>query len=249
MTIECQSCGKKNLDDGNFCIECGNPLKERKKDDSSNRFKTLVALLIAIVSIAGAALAYRITIAAGNAANADVAGVVSSVNLHQARVASEAEIYRDLRAYLQVRIHDQLSQDLLAARAQYPKADPARDRLWDEGWNETHVAEAYLDQIELLPEYLRPDGSYDRQAALDIKTAERSLSVDLNRQGYFDEADHLRSKVQLLMGVALLLTISLLCYTLAEVITRSIKYLFVALGTGVFVLALLAALAIELTLV
>jgi hypothetical protein len=249
MTIECPDCGTENPEGGKFCVECGQSLPgKEERDGSSNRFKTVVAILIAVVSIAGAALAYRITIASGIAADADVAGIVSSVNLHQARVASEAELYRDLKAYLQVRIHDQLSHDLIAIRNLYPDEDPTRERLWDDGWTETHVAEAYLDQIDLLPEYLRADGSFDEEAALDIKVAGRSLTADFNREGHFAEADRLRTKVQLLMGVALILTGSLLFYTLAEVITRPIKYLFVALGTGIFFLAFLAALAIELVM-
>jgi hypothetical protein len=249
MAIRCPDCDKENPEGGRFCVECGASLACSEENDGfSTRFKTIVALLIALVSIAGAVLAYRITIAAGLAADADVAGVVSSVNLHQARVASEAELYRDLRAYLQVRIHDQLSHDLIASRDLYPDEDPTRERLWDEGWTETHVAEAYLDQLNLLPEYLRPDSSFDQTAALDIKVAERALTADFNREGHFAEADRLRAKIELLMGVALVLTVSLMFYALAEVIIRPIKYLFVALGTGIFFLAFLAALAIELML-
>ena len=248
--MRCPTCGAENPENARFCNECGLSLTngERETEKPVDRFKTLVAFLIAIVSISGAALAYRIALTAGNAADAEVAAIVSSVSLHQAQVASEAELYRDLRAYLQVRIHDQLSHNLDTEQDQYPSGDPARDRLWDESWTETRVAEAYLDEIYVSPEYIRPDGSYDEQAALDINIAHRALEADFNREGHFAEANRLRAKVQWLIGTALILAITLLFYTLAEVITHAIKYLFLVLGTGTFIIVIVATLAIELIL-
>jgi hypothetical protein len=246
--MNCQSCGAENPESGKFCTRCGASLALPEQEEPGDRFKTMVAILIAIVSLAGAVVAYRITLASGAAADADVAGIVSSVNMHQARVASQADLLRDLGAYLQVRIHDLLSSDLIAERDQYPDGDPIRDRLWDEGWTETYVAESYLDKIYVRPEYLRADGSYDEQAALDLNIAHWALESDLNRESHFAEADRLRSKVQRLMGVALVLAVVLVFYTLAEVISRKAKYLFVALGTGVFLVAVVGAVAIELVM-
>jgi hypothetical protein len=250
MKVECSKCKAENAQGAKFCTQCGEPLvdKAEQEDKSDDRFKTIVAFLIAIVSMVGAVLAFRITIAAGNAADEDVAGVVSSVNLHQARVAGEADLYRDLGAYLQVRIHDQISHNLIAERDRYPGEDPIRDELWDEGWTETYVAESYLDQLALSPEYLRSDGSYDEQAYLDIQGAEWALKADFNREGHFAEAERLRTKVQLLMGVAFILGVALFFYTLAEVVTHKSKYAFVVLGSGVFVVALVAMLVIEVTM-
>jgi predicted nucleic acid-binding Zn ribbon protein len=250
MTVKCAKCDAENPESGKFCSGCGEPLGsgEEKEREIPGRFKILVAFLIAIVSIVGAVLAFRITLAAGNAADEDVAGIVSSVNLHQARVASKADLYRDLGAYLQVRIHDQLSHDLIAQRDRYPSEDPIRDQLWDEGWTETYVAEGYLAQLNLSPEYLRSDGSYDEQAYLDIQGAEWALRAEFNREGHFAEAERLRTKVQLLMGVAFILVMALFFYTLAEVVTHAVKYVFVALGSGVFAIALVAMLVIELTM-
>ena len=250
MAGTCSNCGAENPEQGNFCTQCGTPIErvETKEEEASDRFKIWVAFLIAFVSIAGAALAYRITIASGNAADADVSGIVSSVNIHQARVASEADLYRDLEVYLQVRIHDQLGSSLIDERDRYSDQDPAREQLWDEGWTETHVAESYLDQLDLRPEVLNPDGSLDKQAYLDIQGAEWALAVDTNREGHFGEADRLRSKVQLLLGVALVLSMTLFFYTLAEVIDHGVKWLFLVLGTGLFAIAIIAAIMVEMVI-
>jgi hypothetical protein len=161
-------------------------------------------------------------------------------------VASEADLYRDLIAYLQGRIHDQLSLDIFAERDLYPAGDPAWDQLWDDGWTETYLAEVYLDEIYIQPEYIQPDGSYDGQAALDISIAEWALTADFDREGHFVEADRLRTRVLSLMAVAFVLAIALLFYTLAEVITHKIKYGFLVLGTGFFAMAIVATLLIEL---
>lgn len=242
--MDCPECGAENPESAKFCNECGEALPGAE-DKGSDRFTTVVAFLIAIVSIVGAILAYRVTLAAGAAADEDVAGVVSSLNIHQARVASQADLYRDLSAFLQVRIHNQLSRDLIEQRNQYPDDDPIRTQLWDEAWTETFVAESYQDKIYISPEYLRSDGSYDQQAALDISIAHWALESDFNRDRHFDEADRLRTRVQWLMVVAFVLALVLFFYTLAEVITHPLKYLLVGLGSAIFVVAIVAMIAIE----
>lgn len=243
--VKCPVCGAENPKP-KTCAQCGASLSAEGEGESMDRFKAFVAFLIAVTSIFGAFLAYRTALAAGNAADADVSGIVSSVNLHQAQVASEADLYRDVKAYLQVRIHDRIGHDLVAERDQYPSDDPARDRLWDDAWTETRVAEAYLDEITLRPEYIRPNGSYDEQAALSMAIAHRALESDFDREGHFAEADRLRSKMLWSMAVAVVLALTLLFYTLAEVINRAIKYLFLALGSIAFVAAIIAMLLIEL---
>jgi hypothetical protein len=145
-----------------------------------------------------------------------------------------------------VRIHDLLSNALIAERDRHPDQDPIQDELWDAGWTETYVAEGYLDQIYISPEYLRSDGSYDVQAYLDIRGADWALETDLNQEAHFQEASRLRSKVEWLMGSALVLTLTLLFYTLAEVVTHGVKYIFVIVGSGLFALGILSFLAIEL---
>jgi len=245
--VDCPDCGAENPESAKFCNECGEALPSAE-DKGNERFKTVVAFLIAIVSIVGAILAYRVTLAAGTAANEDVAGVVSSLNVHQARVASQADLYRDLDAYLQVRIHNQLSRDLIQQRDQYSDDDPVRSQLWDEAWTETFVAESYLDKIYISPEYLRSDGSYDQQAALDINVAHWALESDFNREGHFAKSDQLRTRVQWLMVIAFVLALVLFFYTLAEVITHPLKYLLVGLGTATFIVALVAMVAIELVM-
>ena len=79
MMMNCPTCSTENPESAKFCNECGLSLTggERKKEEPEDRFKILVAFLIAIVSIVGAALAYRIALAAGNAADADVAGIIN----------------------------------------------------------------------------------------------------------------------------------------------------------------------------
>lgn len=229
----CSDCSAENTADAKFCNQCGVALTEKKDD----RFKTFVAVLIAVVSLAGALLAWRIAALDSLASDDDVQGIVSLVSWHQARVGTEADMYRNLRTYLKVRIHDALSNGLARERDLYPNKDPNRTRLWDEGWTETFVAEEYLDQVTIRPEYIRADGSYDGQAAQDIDMAGLALTADFDPQGrYFAEADGLRLKTQRLTALALFLSTSLLFYTLAEVVTHPVKYVFVILGSGVFLL-------------
>lgn len=245
--MNCPKCGAENAPTAQYCDQCGIALADHTKSRSENRFKILVAVFIAVVSIAGAVLAWRISVAASSAADADVSGIVSTISRNEARVASESDMYRNLATYLQVRIHDLLSNSLLQEYEWYPGGDPTRDRLWDEAWTEIFVAEAYLDQVDVRPEYIRPDGSYNGRAAQDIDMAHRALDADFDPQGkHFANADRLRGKVQWLMGLAFILSFSLLFYTLAEVITHKLKYLFFGLGSTIFALVIVALPLIEI---
>jgi hypothetical protein len=244
--IHCPECGAENPASNKHCGQCG----ELIRPEAADRFKTLVAILIAIVSLIGAVLAWRAAFADSGAADADVRGTVSIIQRNQALVASEAEMYRNLSAYVQVRIHDVLSLYLVADSERRAADDPKSAQYWADGWTEIFVAEAYLDEVDIRPEYIRADGSYDGQAAQDIDMAERSLGTDFDPLGqHFAQADRLRTKVLWLVGLALVLAVALLCYTLATVIQRRIKYLFFALGSALSVLVVVAAIIVELRIV
>ncbi len=217
--------------------------------EPEDRFKLLVTILIAIVSIAGAVLAWRVSTAASAAGDADVDGIVSTVNRNQALVASESDMYRNMGAYLQVRLHNLASRSLAAEWKLLPQGAPREDFLWSESWTEIYVAEQYLGQVDIRPEYVRPDGSYDGQAAQDVDMAGRAMEADLDPLGrHFATADRMRLKVEWLMGTALILTTVLFLYTLATVVKGRLKYLFLALGSTVFGLVLVAVVVIETTL-
>lgn len=245
-TIRCPECGAENPEDNKHCAQCGELVRPAPED----RFKTLVAILIAVVSIIGAVLAWRAAAAGSSASDADVRGTVSIIQRNQALVASEAEMYRNLSAYLQVRIHDALSLDLMADSERRAADDPKGTQYWDDGWTEIFVAEAYLEEVDIRPEYIRVDGSYDGQAAQNIDMAERALGTDFDPLGqHFRRADQLRTKVLWLVGLALVLAGALLCYTLATVIERRVKYVFFALGSALAVAVVVAAVIVELRIV
>ncbi len=241
----CQECGAGNAPAAKFCNQCGESLGERKDE----RFKTIVAILIALVSLAGAVLAWRIATIESDAADTDVSGIVSQISWQQARAASESNVYSDLRVYLKVRIHDLLSRNLAADAEELPYNATDRDIMWEDGWTETYVAEQYLDRITIRSDYIRPDGSYDGQAAQDIDMAERALLNDFDPNGrHFAEADRMRVKTLWLTGLALFLSLSLVFYTLAEVIVHPVKYLCVTIGSLIFVLFFIAWPILEWTL-
>lgn len=243
-TIQCPECGAENPESSKHCGQCG----ELIRPEPGDRFKTLVAILIAVVSIVGAVLAWRAAAAGSSASDADVRGTVSIIQRNQALVASEADMYRNLSAYLQVRIHDALSLNLVADSERRAADDPKGSQYWSDAWTEIFVAEAYLEQVDIRPEYIRADGSYDGQAAQDIDMAERSLSTDFDPQGqHFGRADRLRTRVLWLVGLTLVLAGALLCYTLATVIQRGLKYVFFALGSVLSILVVVGAVLVELS--
>ena len=73
--------------------------KQPESGKEDNRLSTVVALLIAAVSVAGAVVTWRASVSADAAGDADVAGIRATINLTESNALAAVKGYSDYAAF------------------------------------------------------------------------------------------------------------------------------------------------------
>src|SRR5689334_3777454 len=68
-------------------------------EEKQGSFETIVAILIALVTVAGAIVAWRASVAADGAGDADFAGLQASLNAEETRALNYVDAYEHYGAY------------------------------------------------------------------------------------------------------------------------------------------------------
>ena len=205
----------------------------------SDRFKIAVALLIALVTVIGAIVAWRAALAADAAGNADADGLAATLNAEETRVLNCVTTYEHYRAYTMYLRYNELgnaiSNDLSAAG---DAEAPALDRQMRESWDlATELQGSFFDSRYLDPQ----DGSYDTQRELEGLFADAARQSDVNPEPHLARADRMRAKSTTLIGLLTVLAASLLSFTLAESTTSRLRFVLAG-GGGLLLIASVVAL-------
>src|SRR5688572_27036761 len=70
------------------------------QEEKESPFNTVVAVLIALVTVVGAVVAWRASVAADGAGDADFAGLQASLNAEQTRALNFVDAYEHYGAYV-----------------------------------------------------------------------------------------------------------------------------------------------------
>ncbi|MEW5960767.1 MAG: hypothetical protein AB1801_23830 [Chloroflexota bacterium] len=208
--------------------------------ESTDRLSIINALLIALVTLIGAYVAWRASVAADNAGDASLAGLVSTLNVQETLALNNAELYENYRAYTAYTRYNELGYQIEAdlKNASTEEAE-VLDRQMREAWD---TAESFY----FPREYLKRNGSYDTERELGETFAEAARQKDLNPQPYYDEADKMQTRSNRLIMVITGLAVGLLCFTLVESLnSRALKYIFMSLGLIITVAGVIATIAID----
>ena len=191
----------------------------------SNRFKSFVAILVAIVTILGALTAGLAAKASSNAGDGDFAGMGAAISAQKADLINEVNAYEHYRAYTTYFRYLELGYLL-----NDPNADEKTQQLLfnqqQEVWG---VADGILSTF-FQARYINPDGSYDLERELQEARAEDEQSSDLNFAPYFDKADSLRARSSFLVGNMIVFAVSFWFLTLAQVMENRFKYFMALFG-------------------
>jgi hypothetical protein len=213
-------------------------------EEEGDTFQTVMAILIAIVTLVGGVMAWRATVAGGNAGDADFAGLHATLNAEETLTLNNSESYRHYRAYTYYTRNDEL-QDLIEYDLKFSEAaDVERQRAEAAGV-------AATSRLFFPARYLNRDGSYATQRELGEAWAEAGQALDLDPEPHFAEADQLRTKTNWLVAIFMALSLSLLFYTLAEGLhpeRRSLRYAMAITGTLFLLITIGATVAVELLL-
>ncbi len=213
-----------------------------ESEPANNRLETGVALLIALVTVIGAVVAWRASVADDGAGDADFAGLRASLNAEETRALNAVDAYEHYGAYTTYWRYNALGDELATAvEAAPPEAVDALDRQRAEAYD---LADANQD---LFPNrFLNRDGTYSVARETGEAWADAAREQDLYPDPQYAEADRLRTKSNQLLGTITLLGLALVVYTLVETVEGRLKLLLVGLGTLLAIAGVVVAVLLEL---
>jgi hypothetical protein len=191
----------------------------------SNRFKSFVAVLVAIVTVLGALTAGLAAKASSDAGDGDFAGMGAAISAQKADLINEVNAYEHYRAYTTYVRNLELGYLL-----NDPKADEkTQQALYNQQQEVWGVADGIMSTF-FQARYLNPDGTYDLERELQEARAEDEQSNDLNFAPYFEKADGSRARSSFLIGNLIVFAVSFWFLTLAQVIENRFKYFMAVFG-------------------
>ncbi|MBI3242917.1 MAG: hypothetical protein HYZ49_11550 [Chloroflexi bacterium] len=198
-----------------------------EKED--NRLETVVALLIALVTVIGAVVAWRASVAADGAGDADFAGLKASLNAEETRALNFVNAYEHYGAFTNYARYDKLGDAIADDLGQADGLTEEEAFLLDRQRAEAYdLADANQD---LFPNrFLSRDGAYSVGRDLGEAWADASKEKDLNPDPQYAEADKLRAKTNRLLATLSALAVGLVFFTLVEAAGKRLQYLMIGLG-------------------
>lgn len=213
-----------------------------EKEDS--RLETLVAILIAVVTVLGAIVAWRASVAADGAGDADFAGLQASLNAEETHAIDFVNAYEHYGAYVayarNLKLGNAIADDLNAA-------PPASES--EAFWLDRQRAEAFdiaRANQDLFPNrFLNRDGSYSVQREIGEGWADAKREKDLNPDSHYAEADALRQKTNRMLATIAVLGVGLVFFTLVESAGERLRLPVLVLGLLFSAAGTLTAIVIE----
>src|SRR5690349_1880516 len=142
---------------------------------TNEKFKTNMAVLVAIVTVLGAMAACLATSAMSDAGDEDFAGLESAIGAQKAEIINQLYAYEHYRAYTQYTRYMELGNLMYDPNAD-DKTSLVNGAVQREAWG---VASGLLSSF-FQGRYIDPDGRYDVQRELDEAWAEDAQGADLN---------------------------------------------------------------------
>lgn len=204
------------------------PAKAEETDkEESSPLETFTAILLALVTVIGAVVAWRASVAADGAGDADFAGLRAAVNAEETRALNAVNAYEHYGAFTAYQRYNALG-DLLA-EAETTASDDELDVLESQRADMHDLA---LANQSLFPnKFLNRDGTqYFLQRELGELWADAAKEKDLNPGPQFVEADQLREKSNRLLLAVTILGLSLVFFTLVEPASARLQYVMLGLG-------------------
>ena len=198
-----------------------------------------MAILIAIVSIAGAVGAWRASVSSIHAAALDQEAVQQLVQVEQRKAALVGQVANDLQLLARYQEHVK-SWRLLTAQA-----DRLRDKNEELAQSFEAMAQGELAEARALrpffeaatPDFGDEKGTvvYDPSFVLrNLEQGDQDLAV-LKPEETFEEAHHGHGKVVDLVGVVALFIAAVFLLTVAQFARRGLRGIFAGAGVGVMV--------------
>lgn len=188
-------------------------------------FKSLIAVLTAIVTVLGATAACLASVAVSTAGDNDFAGLDASIRGQKAEIINYVVAYEHYRAFTSYMRYNELGNLLYD-----PTADQDTDARNGAIQREVWGIASGISSVFFSPRYITSEGQYDLERELQEEYAKDSQNEDLNPSPYFEESDKQRNISATLTADMIVFAVSFWFLTLAQATEKNIKYVWAVLG-------------------
>jgi len=203
-------------------------------EPGSSRYSTFLAIMIAVVSVIGAFIAWRGSVAFSNAGSADTRGVLALVDDQMVQAQAGSVVLGDKIGFAAFKANERVST-LLEQVPGYEEV-AAAFRAAARSARDDYIRQSYIDRRE----------AFDESRALAQTREQLSFKKDLHPQPHFDEADQARTKGGWMLFALVWFGAAIVCMTLADAIQNAMRHIFFVLGLGMFVLGSVLAVIVEI---
>lgn len=192
-----------------------------------DNFKSLVAVLVAVVTVLGATTACLASVATSTAGDLDFSGLDASIRAQKEDIINTIYAYEHYRAFTTYKRYEELGYLLYDPNADEQTA--LRNRaLQDEAWG---VAAGLTNFF--IARYINSDGQYDLERELQEEWARDAQLHDLDAEPHFLESDVERNRSSFLTANMITFAVSFWFLTVAQITETKLKYLWI--GIGIFI--------------
>jgi hypothetical protein len=206
-----------------------------------NRLALFAAIMMTLISLLGAFVAYRASARSTYAMLADRKAAGAIRNAQTTLTRNNTLLLRHYRAYTDYAVQERL-QALLANELQIAPSERLRQALADA------ANLATTDEVFFPSRYLNRDGSYAVQRELAEAWAEAGQNLDLEPAAHYEAASREQDKRKWLLLSFVTIPAALLCFNLSQNLYRERRGLRIGMavmGTALFVFMLVALLFLE----
>ncbi|MBI3170805.1 MAG: hypothetical protein HYZ22_20175 [Chloroflexi bacterium] len=190
-----------------------------------DNFKSLIAVLTAIVTVLGATAACLASVAVSTAGDNDFAGLDASIRAQKAEIINYVVAYEHYRAFTSYIRYNELGNLMYD-----PEADEATDIRNGAIQREVWGVASGISSLFFSPRYITSDGQYDLERELQEEFAKDAQNENLNAAPYFEESDRQRRISSSLTADMIVFAFSFWFFTLAQATDKKIKFFWAGLG-------------------
>ncbi|HEY9077553.1 MAG TPA: hypothetical protein VIO61_13555 [Anaerolineaceae bacterium] len=202
----------------------------------SDAFSTILAILISLVALSSAILAWQAALAADTSSNENAAGITAAINLEETRMISSIRLSDHLRAYTNYARNITLGNRFTTYY--WNSVDEDHESYFYNQAAQAAYDEASISQYFLVTRYLNQDGTYNANAELGESYADAARRKSLDPNRYFANANRSQVKASGLTITLVIMAAALWFYTVALGVSQSRRYIFTTAGSIAFLLAL-----------
>lgn len=213
--------------------------------EKSSPLETLVAILIALATVVGALMAWRASVFADGAGDADFAGLKASLNAEETRALNFVNAYEHYGAYTNYSRYNELGNEI--GRELQASTELSEEQAFLLQRQQSEAYDLAKANQSLFPNrFLSRQGGYSVQRDMNERWADAARDKDLNPDPQYAEADALRGKTNRMLAALGILSLSLVFFALVESVGDRIKIVMTSLGGIILLASTIFAILIEL---